>query len=635
MKALRDLVLLGVLCQALAADSWLQAALFVPLGWAAARWRRPRPLLGQHIEAALFLLGLVSAYRYSRAEDFPLFVSLGYPLLGLQLVRLAGPLDERTRLFTLGIAVMHLTVGSLAVFDWKFVPLMLGALGLVPRALAGLEAERYGSGAVRPAGPWARRLFLLGGLMAVFFVMLPRSSARRALPLGLVPAVLDTTRGGSEAAERPLFRVEGEELRYLRVITLDTFDGTIWTASPESARRQRSFGLHDPERHLRRVVGLLAPDWTGPVCPIDGHVVALDATFLSKPGLAVSGGVIARRTRLREENECVYWIERGEVPEPLPPQVRSRVTALPPQPERLRRWLDQVLGPERAPAAQAERLATHLRESFTYSVGAPALSRLAPIADFVFNQRSGHCERFASALAVLLRMKGVPSRVALGYLPLERNRSGSTTTVTAKQGHAWTEAWFEGRGWVAFDATPYAGSLQGLPVPFLERAQEWIRDFWYQKVVFFSGSERSELLQNALGALRLPIALLGAHFLDALALAAAVVGLLALWRWSRGLQASRARPDPAERARHFYGQMLRLLARRGHRRRPTQTPIEFLRDLEQKDHPYLDEIRLITGEFCASRYGEAELTPEALERLERSLRCLAGQSARRGAWPRS
>jgi transglutaminase-like putative cysteine protease len=631
MNALRDLVLLGFVCQSLAAESWLQAVVFCLLGLAAARRRRPQPLIGQNAEALLFVLGMAAAYRYSRTHDFPLFVSLGYPLLGVQMVRLAGPSDARARLFSLGIAVVHLGIGCLSIFDWKAALLLLCTIVLVPRALAALEAESFGAGPILSGPARVRTLAGLVALMLLFFVLLPRSPGRRALPLGLVPAVLDATRGGSEAAEQPLFHIEGDQLGYLRIGTLDTFDGTLWTASQESAKRVRSFGLPDPARQRKRTVRLLAPDWTGPVCPMDGRVAALEATFLTQPGLAASGALVARRTRLREENLCVYWSEPGEAPEPLSAAARERLTALPAQPERLQRWLDQALGSQTDGRAQAERLAAILRETFTYDLGAPSLRRLSPTEDFIFNQKSGHCERFASALAVLLRMKGIPARVALGYLPLDRNRSGSTTSITAKQGHAWTEAWFEGHGWIALDATPYAGDPQGMPVPFLERAQEWIRDFWYQNVVFFSGSDQSDLFQDALGVLHWPLVLLGGGFGTALAAAAAAVALFALARWALGLRLrrSRLRADSAERARHFYGQMLRLLARRGYRRGPAQTPLELLQQIRDAGEPLLPEIELVTQEFCRTRYRETLPDAEQLGRIEQALRRLSTLTTRR------
>ncbi len=81
------------------------------------------------------------------------------------------------------------------------------------------------------------------------------------------------------------------------------------------------------------------------------------------------------------------------------------------------------------------------------------------LADWLFdplsdNYRTGYCEQFATALGVMARSIGIPSRVVLGFTP--GDVSGNTVTVREKHGHAWVELWIEGHGWVQFDPTPRA-----------------------------------------------------------------------------------------------------------------------------------------------------------------------------------
>ena len=73
--------------------------------------------------------------------------------------------------------------------------------------------------------------------------------------------------------------------------------------------------------------------------------------------------------------------------------------------------------------------------------------------------RVGFCEQYASAMAAMLRLAGVPSRVAVGFTPGQQQADGSYV-VTTDEAHAWPEAWFEGFGWVRFEPTPSQNGIR-------------------------------------------------------------------------------------------------------------------------------------------------------------------------------
>ncbi len=77
-----------------------------------------------------------------------------------------------------------------------------------------------------------------------------------------------------------------------------------------------------------------------------------------------------------------------------------------------------------------------------------------PLLDFLFKSRVGYCQQFSGAMAMLLRMGGVPARVAAGFTPGSLNRKRHEWTVSDTDAHAWVEAWFPTYGWVRFDPTP-------------------------------------------------------------------------------------------------------------------------------------------------------------------------------------
>jgi hypothetical protein len=113
------------------------------------------------------------------------------------------------------------------------------------------------------------------------------------------------------------------------------------------------------------------------------------------------------------------------------------------------------LGLRDVPPAEAVRRVEKFLGGFTYSLyrdrvppqGATALG------DFLQRTRSGHCEYFASATALLLRSAGIPARYATGFAVTEYSRLEQAYVVRSRHGHAWTRAWLDGR-WVDLDFTP-------------------------------------------------------------------------------------------------------------------------------------------------------------------------------------
>jgi hypothetical protein len=91
-----------------------------------------------------------------------------------------------------------------------------------------------------------------------------------------------------------------------------------------------------------------------------------------------------------------------------------------------------------------------------------------PLVKFLLSSKHGYCQQFAGAMALLLRMGGVPARVATGFTPGDYDAATRRYVVSDLDAHAWVEAWFPHYGWVRFDPTPgsapaRAGELGILP----------------------------------------------------------------------------------------------------------------------------------------------------------------------------
>ncbi len=111
------------------------------------------------------------------------------------------------------------------------------------------------------------------------------------------------------------------------------------------------------------------------------------------------------------------------------------------------------------PYAFVTSVERYLSRGFTYDETPPA--RTFPLESFLFQDRLGYCQQFAGAMALLLRMGGIPARVAAGFTAGTYNSGSHRWVVTDVDAHAWVEAWFPHYGWVRFDPTPGAAPARG------------------------------------------------------------------------------------------------------------------------------------------------------------------------------
>jgi transglutaminase-like putative cysteine protease len=99
-----------------------------------------------------------------------------------------------------------------------------------------------------------------------------------------------------------------------------------------------------------------------------------------------------------------------------------------------------------------KRVEEHFQRGFTYTERPP--QRDVPLDGFLFRDRAGYCQQFSGAMALMLRMNGIPARVAAGFSPGVRDSETREFRVRDLDAHSWVEVYFTGIGWVAFDPTP-------------------------------------------------------------------------------------------------------------------------------------------------------------------------------------
>ncbi|MFB4299029.1 DUF3488 and DUF4129 domain-containing transglutaminase family protein [Actinomadura sp. NTSP31] len=140
-----------------------------------------------------------------------------------------------------------------------------------------------------------------------------------------------------------------------------------------------------------------------------------------------------------------------DVPKNIPPQVRT-----------LAQNVTAGAATARAQAVKLQRWFT-LTGGFTYDLSTPAPQHGNDLVDFLLRSKRGYCEQYAASMALMARILGIPSRVAMGYTSGTQTQPG-TWVVRSRDAHAWPELYFEGSGWVRFEPTPSGAAGQGTAV---------------------------------------------------------------------------------------------------------------------------------------------------------------------------
>ncbi len=143
------------------------------------------------------------------------------------------------------------------------------------------------------------------------------------------------------------------------------------------------------------------------------------------------------------------------LPDAAPVAIPDRYLQLPEHLDpRIPELAQQIAGSETSPYRRALAIERYLTTHYGYTLQLPSQPPADPLADFLFHRRRGHCEYFASSMAVLLRTVGIPSRIITGFRGAQFNQLNSNYIVRASDAHSWVEAYIPGAGWTTFDPTP-------------------------------------------------------------------------------------------------------------------------------------------------------------------------------------
>jgi len=468
--------------------------------------------------------------------------------------------------------------------------------------------------------------------------------------------------GSRQLSDAPVMTVRSTEYEYWRAMAMDRYEGGVWqntigeqaraavgAAAAEQARTpfeanqdipvfnvggrrevSQAFTLNADREDDLIFVGGAAAKVSVPAALEHNYLAGENSVAPNYDDLAL---IVAREPlRAGDTYTVTALVSRVDVATlraastDYPAWVRERYLQLPPTiTDRTRELAARIVADARAttPYDQALAIQEYLR-TFLYTESIPNPPAGQDQVDwFLFDQRAGYCDYFASSMVVMLRAQGIPARWVRGFAGGEFDAESGLYVVKENLAHTWPEVYFPGVGWERFEPTP--ASYTSLPQRPLTAA--FGQDPSEAGPVIAPGGlndparfenlgDEAEQGPSNVGALQTPASQNGNGWLPALGgiLAALALGtglVYARWRYElRGLS----------RVGQAYAGMELLASWGGRGQDPHTTPQEYAATLSRDLPAHGDTIRQIAAAYQAERYRRARAADLPPEQEERDLR---------------
>ena len=624
-------------------------------------------------------------------------------LLFVMILRLYSAATDRDAIFLSLLSFGGILAAAVLTVDTSFLLLFFVFLLFGVATFVGLEMRRGAVGTVSPvsgAQPQQEKklaralgltaLSLAGGaivLGVLIFFLFPRFSAgfmghaglRTTLMTGFSDNVELGQIGEIKRSSTVVMRVKtGQPVSYDRLrwrgIALSQFDGKRWTTI-DRRRVQlspRSDGwiplvtpqeAMDPTSTPLQYTILLEPLATDAVFA-PANAVSLCGDFSGEGGNAFGPG---RRMYLFRDftgsvfnpfhnYSAVRYVGYSRLPALHPAKLRIAGTDYPDDIQanylqlpleldsRIAALAQKVTANAQTPFDKTVAIESYLRNNYAYTLNLTGKPSDDPLPHFLFETRAGHCEYFASAMAIMLRTLGIPSREVNGFLPGEFNDLAGDYIVRASDAHSWVEVYFPKNGWMTFDPTPASTDTAGGFFSRFELYLDWFQVTWSEWIINYDFGHQLTMAQNLQRGTRNWSEMLRDWFehkqkqgRDAikswqsrndglrLLLPFALVVFLVVLRFDflsrlfrrvrlnwqlRAAESQKANPQLASR---LYSELLRLLERRGLKRLETQTPLEFAAAVNE---PVLaSRVQEFTRIYAHARFGGVACNTTRLRQL--------------------
>ena len=655
-------------------------------GITANRALKARPALLTARAAFLMSLGYIFFFVFDATILSRSFVTASIHLvLFLELAKLAQEKEDKDYLYLIILAFLQVLAASSLTIDMSFIlTLFLFLVALVSTLMSydiyRSQRESGGTGDVEIDGPlggmslWASTWIVILGL-ALFFVIprvgtgyFSRAASQALLLSGFTESVELGEIGRVKLSSALVMRarlLEGtpSAIPKWRGITLDAFDGQRWYQTNRRRRRLSSLGnggyfvsgmegVGERVRYEIFLEPLATTTLFGPhsIRAVTGNFRGLDrddADSVYKRAQAV------RRTRYETVSEIPLRTVFEEIPDDIPSREAAYLQLPDDLDPRIVELAETITDTGTTVLEKASLVETHLKRNYAYSLELTWDPGDEPLATFLFDAQSGHCEYFASSMAILLRAIGVPTRMVNGFLAGEFNAIGGSYIIRQSDAHSWVEAYVPGRGWVEFDPTPPDPNREEISLAvLLSHYVDAAELFWNSYILTYDTGTQIQLFTGAQEAIRSAQrdirrrsdrwVVLGQAAADRLV--ARIRGIVeAAWFWATGfglvaagfayrhrrelhtrwkiwrLGSGKGTADLDVVSRMFY-RAAKLAAPRDQARKPHQTWREWAAHLPEEGPRAIISTALVV--FERARYGDGPVTIDDYAALEQALRQL-------------
>jgi transglutaminase-like putative cysteine protease len=609
-------------------------------------------------------------------------------VLFLQLAKLYQNKSDKDYLYLIVLSFLQVLAASSLTIDMSFVAtlfLFLVALVSTLMSFDMYRLERNTTIQTQEVGApltgmsvWATIWIIVTGV--VLFLIIPRVGTgyftRAADQSLLVSGFTDRVQLGeigevkrSTAVVMHARQITGTPFAVLkwRGIALDRFDGRNWFRTDRrhsllEAYAENEYRVHPvvQSRDTASYEILLEPLATSTlfaphqVRAVSGQLQGVerdsdDSLYLRFP--------TARRTQYQVLSEIPNrsrMHDSGSTESPVPEEVSRRYLQLPRDLDpRITQLANDITAKGKSTLDKASLVESYLKKNYKYTLNLTWEPGPQPVNTFLFESKSGHCEYFASSMALLLRAAGIPTRLINGFLMGEYNPVGQDYIVRESDAHSWIEVYVPDRGWIEFDPTPPDPNHHDMSLALqISQYFDAMELFWNSYILVYDSGAQLQLFRSAQDRVQSVQATLrhtsdqwvdrGQRFSDrsaalitvlaqtpgfwALAILCILAGAaykqrgslriqLQIWRVRRG------RRDASEDViEQMFYRAARIAERRTRKRRPAETWREWIFGL-----PDTDGRSILTGAleiFERAKYGRRSVSASEFAFLDESVRRL-------------